>query len=145
MERHPSSHFMRLFFIFLTLFIPGCAGPNEPASTDVISAHRTLALVSLSLDGVAVKNLGQRTLTDVTLILNVKRPGEKSAEAVVGAIPPAKTVAVPFAEFTDMDGKRFDASTTRVYTVAIKTPLESNPDGYRLFLCSSNVCQPAGQ
>ncbi len=125
------------------LLLSGCAESNEAPRTTQ-QKPRTLALVSIDSSGVSVKNLGEWTLPDVVLLLNVNRPGEKPVQAVVGDIPRGKTVTVPEADFTDIDGKRFDYTRTRIYTVAIKTPLETNADGYKLFVCSSNVCQPVG-
>jgi hypothetical protein len=123
----------------------GCAGSNQAPPSAQPSPHKTLALVSLTPSAVSVKNLDAAKLPDVILMINVKQPGAKTVQAVVGDIPSGKTVTVNYADFTDIDGKRFDASTTNIYTVAIKTPLETNDDGYKLFLCSSSICQPSGR
>jgi hypothetical protein len=123
----------------------GCTGSNQAPPPAQQSPHRTLALVSLTTSAVSVKNLDSVKLPDVILLINVKQPGAKTVQSAVGDIPPGKTVTVSYADFTDIDGKRFDATTTNIYTVAIRTPLETNDDGYKLFLCSSNICQPSGR
>jgi hypothetical protein len=146
MEHTSPIRFLCLTFLLLQLvFMSGCTGSNQAPPTAQQSPHRTLALVSLTSSAVSVKNLDAAKLTDVILLINVRQPGAKTVQSVVGDIPPGKTVTVNYADFTDIDGKRFDASTTNIYTVAIKTPLETNDDGYKLFLCSSNICQPSGR
>ncbi|HEX8136580.1 MAG TPA: hypothetical protein VF544_03220 [Pyrinomonadaceae bacterium] len=130
--------------LFWLSFTPGCVEPEAPPTRQQ-QKQRTLALVSLSDSEVTVKNLDSATLPDVILLINVRRPGETVVQAGVGDIAPGKTVNVSYADFTDVDGKRFDASKTRIYTVAIKTPVETNADGYKTFLCSTNICQPASE
>jgi hypothetical protein len=130
--------------LFWLIFMPGCAGP-ETRPTAQQQKQRTLALVSLSSSEVTVKNLDSATLPDVILLINVRRPDETIVQAGVGDIAPGKTVNISYADFTGVDGKRFDAAKTRIYTVAIKTPVETHPDGYKTFLCSTHVCQPTGE
>jgi hypothetical protein len=126
------------------VFASACASPAEPPRT-AQQKQRTLALVSLSSSEVTVKNMDSATLPDVILLINVRRPDQTVVQAGVGDIPPGKSVNVSYADFTGVDGKRFDAAKTRIYTVAIKTPVETNADGYKTFLCSTNVCQPTGE
>ena len=146
MEPASPIRFLCLTFLLLHLvFMSGCTGSKQAPPAAQPLPHRTLALVSLSSSAVSVKNLDAVKLPDVILLINVKQPGAKTVQSVVGDIPAGKTVTVSYADFTDIDGKRFDNSTTNVYTVAIKTPLETNDDGYKLFLCSSNICQPSGR
>jgi hypothetical protein len=130
--------------LFWLVLASGCVGPESPPAAQQ-QKQRTLALVSLSSSEVTVKNLDSATLPDVILLINVRRPGETIVQAGVGDIPPGKTVNVSYADFTDVAGKRFDAERTRIYTVAIKTPVETNADGYKTFLCSTQVCQPTGE
>jgi hypothetical protein len=125
-----------LLLVLVSMILLGCGNGrvSDAPKAAKMDFHPYVALTS---SGVQVRNGDKFIYPSPRVMINLNQSGARHA-ADVGDVASGQTITIPYYEFTDRDGERFNVLKTKVYTIVIRTPLQPDPS-YVVSICPKTI------